>query len=145
MRWIMRGSNTDRSEAGGEPPIDNPPVDCRSVRGMLEAGLPRLTEEALLELTGHLDVCEPCSTIFDAIGAHAPRDDRSSDIGQSVQPVDLLSKWTREVVRESERELSPQLTLVQSRPSTSNRSTSHDYDGQLAPGQILQGGKYRFL
>jgi hypothetical protein len=53
------------SGTGGETPAAGAVIDCRVVRAIIDAGLHRLTDEALQELSNHLDACSDCFKAFD--------------------------------------------------------------------------------
>jgi tetratricopeptide (TPR) repeat protein len=102
------GRNTDYSVGNGSPPRGGAPIDCTVVRGMLGAGVQRLTEEALQDLANHLDTCHACSATVDTLCPEAPAGDNLSttDHTQTPEPEGLLSRLVREVVDEYEHQKS---------------------------------------
>jgi serine/threonine protein kinase len=117
------------------------------VRAIIDAGLHRLTDEALQELSNHLDACSDCFKAFDRFYPVALVGDSSgADSSMRSQQRGLLSDLVDEVLAEYKRQhFSKSLMVVSRHPSPGfDRAHAEEYDWQLVRGQALEGKLHRY-
>jgi serine/threonine protein kinase len=129
--------DTDSLQEAGSPYFP-PSIDCLAVEGMFVLGARRLTEEALDELAKHFELCDACGAKFVGGVPESPSSKPPS--------VNLTSRLVQEVLdRVKERPQCESLRLIAGQGLVAHPETLSDFDGQLAPGQRLQGKSRLFV
>lgn len=131
----------------GAPQDSVAALNCSIVQGMFALGPERLTEAALEELADHLDDCAACCAMFDRICPVAVSCDETTDSAAPARSEDREAQLVRNVLDDlaASRLQSKTVKLLPYPPLAARHRFPSDSDGQLARGQVLQGGTCRFV